>query len=147
MGTLTLFGRIKKETKLKSIKEATTEDLLRVSENVFIRILKDIGKVKYKGYREIYLCPAPGNDWNSDIPRIYSHRRKVYLEIYHQLSNTDKYLTVPLSEFLCSGDWRGISYETDIHGFENPRYCTYTSGYKAEVVRKILEIYVEAKFK
>lgn len=144
MGREVIFSRKKKETKLESIQGMTTKELLSLGEDVFYRILKEIGEgAPRERARRLPLQGRPGNDWNSEVLEIFKTTKgKIYFSVYHQLHHTDTTLLVPFSEFMSPGDWRGRSSEMDRYGGETTVYCTYTPDDKAGVIREILREYV-----
>ena len=94
-----LFKRYAPKKKLEIINALTENELLAITNNTILRIIKEAGrgdsnKTRCK-YKTLFLSDA-GNNWNSNVTNIYNWKKdEVYLSVYIQGDDTDTYATYP----------------------------------------------------
>lgn len=142
-----LFSRTKPLNKLAIIEGLTENELLSVTKDTIVRIVKEVGHNHYKSRDKGVRFANEGNDWNSTIESIDIIKGKVYVDFYIQMDSTDTNESDTLDNFLRRGEYRGVVYESDRYGTKFPHYYRYYDKDKAGVIRDLLKCYVERKYK
>ena len=99
-----IFTRTAPKKKLEIINSLSQGELLAITNNTILRIIKEAGrgdsnKTRCK-YKTLFLSDA-GNNWNSKVTNIYNWKKdEVYLSVYIQGDDTDTYVTYKLRDFL-----------------------------------------------
>ena len=142
-----LFSRTKPLNKLTIIEGLTENELLSVTKDTIIRIVKEGGHNHYKSRDKGVRFANEGNNWNSTIESIDIIKGKVYVDFYIQMDSTDTNDSDTLDNFLRRGEYRGVVYESDRYNTKFPHYYRYYDKDKAGVIRDLLKCYVERKYK
>lgn len=145
-----LFRRTSAVKKIEIIENLTQAELLGISKETILRIVKKAGRRK-KGSRnyEFYIHPdrRTGNDWNSVIEGIWLYKGKLSIITYIQLDNTDTSIIVPFNDFFKEETFRGLIKSENFYGNIQTEYFVYGKRAKAEVIRSICLEYVSTKYK
>lgn len=145
-----LFKRTAAVNKIEIIKNLTQDELLGISKETILRIVKETGRRK-AGSRnyEFYVHPyrRKGNDWNSVIEGIWLYKGKLSVITYVQLDNTDTSLIVPFNDFFKEGTFRGLINGKDFYGNTQTEYFVYGKRAKSEVIRSFCLEYINTKYK
>lgn len=95
-----LFRRTAPVKKIKIIENMTQDELLSISKETILRIVKETGRklTDFRNY-EFYVHPdrRKGNDWNSVIERIWLYKGKLSIITYIQVDAAS--IIVPLMIF------------------------------------------------
>jgi hypothetical protein len=142
-----LFSRTKPANKLAIIEELSDSELLSVTKDTIVRIVKEVGHNHYKSRDKGVRFANDGNKWNSTIESIDIIKGKVYVDFYIQMDSTDTNDSDTLDNFLRRGEYRGVVYESDMYGTKFPYYYRYYDKDKAGVIRDLLKCYVKRKYK
>jgi hypothetical protein len=142
-----LFSRTKPANKLTIIEGLSDSELLSVTKDTIVRIVKEVGHNHYKSRDKGVRFANDGNKWNSTIESIDIIKGKVYVDFYIQMDSTDTNDSDTLDNFLRRGEYRGVVYESDMYGTKFPHYYRYYDKDKAGVIRDLLKCYVERKYK
>ena len=145
-----LFKRTAPVRKIGIIENLKQDELLGISKETIIRIVKEIGRRK-PGSRnyEFYVTPERrrGNDWNSFIEGLWLYKGKLSLITYIQLDDTDTTVIVPLNDFFKEETFRGSIKTEDFYGNIQTEYFVYGKRAKAEVIRSFCLEYINTKYK
>lgn len=145
-----LFKRTAPVRKIGIIENLKQDELLGISKETIIRIVKEIGRRK-TGSRnyEFYVTPERrrGNDWNSFIEGLWLYKGKLSLITYIQLDDTDTTVIVPLNDFFKEETFRGLIKTEDFYGNIQTEYFVYGKRAKAEVIRSFCLEYINTKYK
>ena len=145
-----LFKRTAPVRKIGIIENLKQDELLGISKETIIRIVKEIGRRK-TGSRnyEFYVTPERrrGNDWNSFIEGLWLYKGKLSLITYIQLDDTDTTVIVPLNDFFKEETFRGSIKTEDFYGNIQTEYLVYGKRAKAEVIRSFCLEYINTKYK
>ena len=145
-----LFKRTAPVRKIGIIENLKQDELLGISKETIIRIVKEIGRRK-TGSRnyEFYVTPERrrGNDWNSFIEGLWLYKGKLSLITYIQLDDTDTTVIVPLNDFFKEETFRGAIKTEDFYGNIQTEYFVYGKRAKAEVIRSFCLEYINTKYK
>lgn len=145
-----LFKRTAPVRKIGIIENLKQDELLGISKETIIRIVKEIGrrKIDSRNY-EFYVTPERrrGNDWNSFIEGLWLYKGKLSLITYIQLDDTDTTVIVPLNDFFKEETFRGSIKTEDFYGNIQTEYFVYGKRAKAEVIRSFCLEYVNTKYK
>ena len=142
-----LFSRTKPMNKLTIIEGLTESEVLSVTKDTILRIIKEVGRNHYKSRDKGIRFANEGNRWNSTIESIDIIKGKGYVSFYVQMDSTDTYKEDTLDNFLRRGEYRGVVYECDRYNTKFPHYFRYDDAAKARVIRHLLKCYVERKYK
>lgn len=142
-----LFSRTKPTNKLTIIEGLTESELLSVTKDTIVRIVKEVGHNHYKSRDKGVRFANEGNNWNSTIESIDIVKGKPYVDFYIQMDSTDTNDCDTLDNFLRRGEYRGVVYETDRYGTKFPHYYRYYDSDKAGVIRDLLKCYIKRKYK
>ena len=145
-----LFKRTSPVKKIEIIKNLKQDELLGISKETIIRIVKEIGRRKTDSRNyEFYVTPERrrGNDWNSFIEGLWLYKGKLSLITYIQLDDTDTTVIVPLNDFFKEETFRGSIKTEDFYGNIQTEYFVYGKRAKAEVIRSFCLEYVNTKYK
>ena len=145
-----LFKRISPVKKIEIIKNLKQDELLGISKETIIRIVKEIGRRKTDSRNyEFYVTPERrrGNDWNSFIEGLWLYKGKLSLITYIQLDDTDTTVIVPLNDFFKEETFRGSIKTEDFYGNIQTEYFVYGKRAKAEVIRSFCLEYINTKYK
>ena len=88
-----LFKRYGTDRKMKIVMELTEEEVLATSPATVTRIIKEVGSKRYKSRdKELRIGSErrTGNSWNSTFEEVGIYKKKLYVSLYLQYSNTDK---------------------------------------------------------
>ena len=144
-----LFKRYAPKKKLEIINNLSTSELLAISTETLMRIIKEagtrVGTVRSKVLR-ISSARRSGNNWNSTVEAVEIHRGKLMLDIYVQMDSTDTNHFEPYSNFGKDGDYTGKVFTTNYYGDSVPHYFTYDRQDKVGVIKSILLEYVYTKY-
>ena len=144
-----LFKRYAPKKKLEIINNLSTSELLTISTETLMRIIKEagtrVGSVRSKVLR-ISSARRSGNNWNSMVEGFEIHRGKLMLDIYVQMDSTDTNHFEPYSNFSKDGDYTGKVYTTNRYGDQVPNYFIYDRENKAGIIKSILLEYVYTKY-
>lgn len=148
-----LFKRYAPKNKLEIINALTEKEILAITNNTILRIIKEAGrgdsnKTRCK-YKTLFLSDA-GNNWNSKVTNIYNWKKdEVYLSVYIQGDDTDTYVAYKLRDFLdnryeelCLGHIE----ESFRNGYSHKKPANYNRADRARVIKAILTAYVECKY-
>lgn len=145
-----LFKRTAPVRKIGIIENLKQDELLGISKETIIRIVKEIGRRKTDSRNyEFYVTPERrrGNDWNSSIEGLWLYKGKLSLITYIQLDDTDTTVIVPLNDFFKEETFRGSIKTEDFYGNIQTEYFVYGKRAKAEVIRSFCLEYVNTKYK
>lgn len=145
-----LFKRTAPVRKIGIIENLKQDELLGISKETIIRIVKEIGRRKTDSRNyEFYVTPERrrGNDWNSFIDGLWLYKGKLSLITYIQLDDTDTTVIVPLNDFFKEETFRGSIKTEDFYGNIQTEYFVYGKRAKAEVIRSFCLEYVNTKYK
>ena len=145
-----LFKRTAPVRKIGIIENLKQDELLGISKETIIRIVKEIGRRKTDSRNyEFYVTPERrrGNDWNSFIEGLWLYKGKLSLITYIQLDDTDTTVIVPLNDFFKEETFRGSIKTEDFYGNIQTEYFVYGKRAKAEVIRSFCLEYVNTKYK
>lgn len=145
-----LFRRTSPVKKIEIIENLTQTELLGISKETILRIVKKAGRRK-KGSRdyEFYIHPDRkiGNEWNSVVEGLWLYKGKISVMVYVQFDNTDISMIVPFNDFFKKGDFRGTIKRDDRYGNPQTHYYVYDEKDKAEVLRSFCLEYINTKYK
>lgn len=145
-----LFKRTAPVRKIGIIENLKQDELLGISKETIIRIVKETGrrKIGSRNY-EFYVTPERrrGNDWNSFIEGLWLYKGKLSLITYIQLDDTDTTVIVPLNAFFKEETFRGSIKTEDFYGNIQTEYFVYGKRAKAEVIRSFCLEYINTKYK
>lgn len=145
-----LFKRTAPVRKIGIIENLKQDELLGISKETIIRIVKEIGrrKIGSRNY-EFYVTPERrrGNGWNSIIEGLWLYKGKLSLITYIQLDDTDTTVIVPLNDFFKEETFRGSIKTEDFYGNIQTEYFVYGKRAKAEVIRSFCLEYINTKYK
>ena len=144
-----LFKRYKPEKKLEIIENLSQNELLAITPQTVIRIIKETGTAPYKSkIKELRIASKrmTGNAWNSWIESFYLVRKNVYVSFYVQYENTDTSTCELFSTMMRPGDFRGEVKRHDRYGNDRTYYFIYTPEDKAKAIRALLQEYVLTKY-
>ena len=145
-----LFKRTAPVRKIGIIENLKQDELLGISKETIIRIVKEIGRRKTDSRNyEFYVTPERrrGNDWNSFIEGLWLYKGKLSLITYIQLDDTDTSIIVPLNDFFKEETFRGSIKTEDFYGNIQTEYFVYGKRAKAEVIRSFCLEYINTKYK
>ncbi len=145
-----LFKRTAPVRKIGIIENLKQDELLGISKETIIRIVKEIGRRKTDSRNyEFYVTPERrrGNDWNSFIEGLWLYKGKLSLITYIQLDDTDTTVIVPLNDFFKEETFRGSIKTEDFYGNIQTEYFVYGKRAKAEVIRSFCLEYINTKYK
>ena len=138
-----LFRRTAPAKKLDIINNLTQNELLNITEENMLRIVKEAGLGKpHSRDKKFYLNEEVGNNWNSTIKGIVLFKRKLYLNVYVQYENTDTTKVVPYNDFFNRGKYRGTVKYQDRYGNQQTSYFIYDESDKSRVIRNICIEYI-----
>lgn len=149
-----IFTRKGAEKKNAIINAATEDDLMRVSKDTIIRIIKEVGKKvyigngKYSSRDKTLRIPhenGGGNHWNSRVESVNFRKGKLFVNPYVQYSNTDTTDCEYYEIFFRSGDYVGHIQYGDCYGSTQTAHYRYDRSDKAGVIKAILLTYVQRK--
>jgi len=144
-----LFRRYRPEKKLEIIENLSQNELLAITPQTVIRIIKETGTSPYKSKnKELRISSSrrTGNNWNSEIESYYLVRKSVYVSFYLQYENTDTSDLELLTHVLRDGAFIGEVKRHDRYGNDRTYYYTYQPEHKAEAIRALLQEYVFTKY-
>lgn len=148
-----LFTRTAPKKKLAVINTLSQGDLLSVTYETILRIIKEAGvgdsnKTRCK-FKTLYLSGAT-NDWNSKVRNIYNSKKdEVYLSVYIQGDDTDTEDSYKLRDFLDNRyeeQCLGKLDESFRNGYEHKVPANYDRSDRARVIKAILTAYIENKY-
>ena len=147
---LELFKKYAPKHKLEIIESLTQEELLAITPNTIIRMVKEAGELHYKSKRDKKLMVSrqrrTGNNWNSWFNGVDLLKGKLYVSIYIQYSNTDTDDCIPYGEFMKDNDrFRGTIKTTDRYGNPQTYYYFYDNEDRARAIKSLLLEYVYTK--
>lgn len=145
-----IFSRTAPKKKVEIVENLISAELLSISTETIVRIVKDAGTRLYKSRdKELRLSfeRRTGNNWDSTIEGVRNYKGKPVLDIYYQYENTDTNTSVSLDDFLKRGDYRGSVVRDDRYGNPRSYYFTFTATDKARFVRRLLLEYLNRKYK
>lgn len=144
-----IFKKYRFESKAELIRSFTDAELLGITNDTILRIIKEVGygdpnKQRNK-FKSLALRNRVGNDWNSTIDKLFNSRDgKTYLDVYVQGDDTDGFDSIELSEFLNNrydGIICGRLHERFLSGYEHTIIALYDRDDRARVIREILNTY------
>ena len=144
-----LFRRYGAARKMKIVMELTEEEVLATSPATVTRIIKEVGSKRYKSRdKELRIGSErrTGNNWNSNFVEVGIYKKKLYVSLYLQYSNTDTSISEDYNTFFASGDYRGSVEYMDRYGGKQTEYLTYSQSQKAKAMRSILIEYIQRKY-
>lgn len=148
-----LFTRTKPQTKFEVINNLSQGELLSVTYNTILRIIKEAGKgdankTRCK-FKTLYLSGAT-NDWNSKVRNIFNWKKdEVYLSVYIQGDDTDTEVDYKLRDFLDNRyeeQCLGKLHESFRNGYEHNVPANYDRSDRARVIKAILTAYITNKY-
>ena len=149
-----IFTRKGAEKKTAIINAATEDDLMRVSKDTIIRIIKEVGSKVYMGMgkyssrdKSLYIPNDrwASNRWNAWVKGIDYRKGKLFVNIYVQYSNTDTDRDEHYDTFFGIGQYNGHLTYTDMYDNPHTAYYTFSRSHKANAIKAILLTYVERK--
>ena len=145
-----LFKRYAPKNKLAIIDKLTQEELLAITPATITRMVKETGDGDKKSpnkYLRIRLSLRRGNNWNSQFEGIELYKKKLYVRLYVQYTNTDTEQSIPYSEFMRDKDrFRGTINTTDLYGNPQTYYYFYDNQVRARAIKSLLLEYVYTKY-
>lgn len=137
-----LFKRYAPKKKLEIINALNENELLAITNNTILRIIKEAGrgdsnKTRCK-YKTLFLSDI--YNWKKD---------EVYLSVYIQGDDTDTYVTYKLRDFLDNRyeeQCLGYIEESFRNGYSHKKPANYNRADRARVIKAILTAYVECKY-
>ena len=145
-----LFTRTKPQTKLEVINNLTDQELLSVTSDTIIRIIKEVGCNRRKGCRdkELYISSnnRAGNHWDSSFEGIDYYKGKLIVYLYVQYENTDTTTSETYYHFMRDRNYEGTIHTTDYRGNPRSYYFTYDQHDRAECIKSILREYITVKY-
>ena len=145
-----IFGRTQPKKKIETIEALTNDELMSVSENTVIRIVKEVGRKRYKSRdKELYIdCDRrKGNNWNSTIEGDDLIRGRIHMKINVQYENTETSTSEAFDEFFKKwSNYRCEVRRLDRYGNGRTYYANYNIDDKAKVMKSILLEYVHSKY-
>ena len=144
-----LFKRYGADRKMKIVMELTEEEVLATSPATVTRIIKEVGSKRYKSRdKELRIGSErrTGNSWNSTFEEVGIYKKKLYVSLYLQYSNTDTSISEDYTTFFTRGDYRGSIEYMDRYGGKQTEYFTYSQNQKAKAMRSILIEYIQRKY-
>ena len=145
-----IFSRIAPARKVEIGKTLTLPELLSITPEAIVRMVKETGSRLYKSRDKELRIPyegRTGNDWNSEVEGVRNYKGNPTLDLYLQYENTDTSTSVHLNDFLRNGDYRGSITRNDMRGNPRDYYFTYSEADKARFVRQLLLEYLNRKYK
>lgn len=148
-----IFTRTAPKKKLEMINNLSEGELLGITYNTILRIIKEAGKgdsnkTRCK-FKTLYLSGAT-NEWNSRVRNIYNWKKdEVYLSVYIQGDDTDTDVSYKLRDFLDNRyeeQCLGKLHESFRNGYEHDVPATYDRADRARVIKAILIAYIENKY-
>ena len=148
-----LFTRTAPKKKLAMINALTQNELLGISYDTVLRIIKEAGrgdsnKVRSK-FKTLYIQDA-GNDWNSYVRSLYNGKKdEISMTVYVQGDDTDTYVFPKLRDFLDNRyeeQCLGKLHERVLNGYEYDVPANYDGKDRARVIKAILTAYVKNKY-
>lgn len=148
-----IFTRTQPQKKLVAINNLSEGELLGITYNTILRIIKEAGKgdsnkTRCK-FKTLYLKNAT-NDWNSKVRNIYNSKKdEVYLSVYIQGDDTDTDVSYKLKDFLDNRyeeQCLGKLHESFRNGYEHDVPANYDRSDRARVIKAILIAYIENKY-
>lgn len=140
-----LFRRYAPKKKLDIINNLTEQELLNITQETIIRVIKEVGTNRYKSRNKDFRFKNKGNNWNSVVNSVSLVSGKLYICLTLLLDDTDPDVDFTLSEFMSKD--RFTYYDTDRYGNKYPVYITYGKQDKAKLIRSLLTGYIELKYK
>lgn len=143
-----IFTRMSAKNKLAMVNTLTDDELLRISKQTVLRIIKEVGKGK-KGskYKSLQLqADKAGNDRNAWVKELSIGKEDIILFIYIQYDNTDGDYTEYYNNFFSQGEYRYHFVEDDEYGNPQTYYFRFWKYDKAKVVKEILLQYLRIKY-
>ena len=138
-----IFSKANATEKKNAVDNATTRELLNVTENTIKRMVKEKGTDGYYKDRKTLYFGNVSNHWNAWAKSVELYKDKLFINFYVQYGSTDRDECDYMSKFLSSGDYRGtISYE-DRYGNSQTSYYRFYESQKADVMRAILNAYIK----
>ena len=144
-----LFRRYGAARKMKIVMKLTEEEVLATSPATVTRIIKEVGSKRYKSRdKELRISSEcrTGNNWNSNFEEVGIYKKKLYVSLYLQYSNTDTSISEDYNTFFARGDYRGSVEYMDRYGGKQTEYLTYSQSQKAKAMRSILIEYIQRKY-
>lgn len=144
-----LFKRYGADRKMKIVMELTEEEVLATSPATVTRIIKEVGSKRYKSRdKELRIGSErrTGNSWNSTFEEVGIYKKKLYVSLYLQYSNTDTSISEDYTTFFTRGDYRGSIEYMDRYGGKQTEYFAYSQNQKAKAMRSILIEYIQRKY-
>ena len=144
-----LFRRYRPEKKLEIIENLSQNELLAITPQTVIRIIKETGTSPYKSKnKELRISSSrrTGNNWNSEIESYNLVRKNVYISFYLQYENTDTSDLELLTHVLRDGAFIGEVKRHDRYGNDRTYYYTYQPEHKAKAIRALLQEYIYTKY-
>ena len=148
-----LFTRTQPQKKLVAINALSEGELLAITYNTILRIIKEAGKgdsnkTRCK-FKTLYLSGAT-NDWNSKVRNIYNSKKdEIFLSVYIQGDDTDTDVSYKLKDFLDNRyeeQCLGKLHESFRNGYEHDVPANYDRSDRARVIKAILIAYIENKY-
>ena len=148
-----LFTRTAPKKKLAMINALTQNELLGISYDTVLRIIKEAGrgdsnKVRSK-FKTLYIQDA-GNDWNSYVRSLYNGKKDdISMTVYVQGDDTDTYVYTKLRDFLenrYEEQCLGKLHEQFRNRYEHDVPANYNRKDRARVIKAILTAYVKNKY-
>ena len=144
-----IFSRTQPQKKIDTINSLSQDELLSTSETTVQRIVKEAGRKMWKTRdKELRISHdrRNGNAWNSTIECVDLIKKKLYIDLYVQFSNTDTTHSEEYDVFFARGNYRGEIHRSDRYGNPRTYYFIYDKEAKANVMKSILLEYVYTKY-
>lgn len=144
-----IFTRTQPQRKVEIINHLTEAELMAVSEATVAKIVKEVGRRRYKSRdKELYINHERrvGNSWNSTVENVDLVKGKLYVGFYIQYENTDTNTSDDFDNFFKRGNYRGEIRRLDRYGNGRTYYFCYDESDKAKVMKSILLEYVYCKY-
>lgn len=148
-----IFTRTAPINKLRTIENLTQSELLGITYNTVLRIIKEAGygdRTKTRSrFKTLYLKGA-SNDWNSKVTNLYNWKKdEVFMSVYIQGDDTDTDVSYKLRDFLNNSyeeQCLGHLHEEFSNGYEHNVPANYDRTDRARVIKAILTAYIENKY-
>lgn len=148
-----IFTRTGADKKKATVEALSEDELLRVSTDTLVRIVKEVGKgtTKVRNHNKWLNIPNDlkvGNHWNSTVDQISLYKKVLWIDFYVQYGDhdTDGTFTEPWESFSGRNIFQGEIEGEDWHGNPKYYYYKYDRSDKAEVIRSFLLTYIRKKY-
>ena len=157
-----IFSRMNAVNKVNMVNALTSSEIKGVTYDTILRCAKEVGEreysyendkdgklvKKFSRNKRMILSEGreAGNNWNSTIYGVDYYKGKLFVNVYFQMDDTDKTLSVPFKEFFAAGEYQGKAFEMNRYCDNVPRYFRYDEDDKVNVLKNLLLEYLHKKY-